>query len=157
MNKKSLKVETLGLWSCVKVILSNARYRSMYGGENMLVRVRLDMLWMEVMAGGDAGCLADGDKLKPRRTAGREGVTEDWRVLQHLCPKSAKQTNESEGVEGPGGGENRRRDGAGRRMKNEWETTEPISPSNKHSSWISFSDRQRWRGGEKKIRVHKIK
>lgn len=38
-----------------------------------------------------------------------------------------------------------------RETKNEkWtKTTEPISPSNKHSSWTSFSDRQQWKGGGK--------
>lgn len=29
-------------------------------------------------------------------------------------------------------------------------TTEPISPLNKHLSWISFSDRRQWKGGGKK-------
>lgn len=42
----------------------------MSGGENLLVLwMWLDMLWMEVMEGGDAGCLADSETTKTQKNS----------------------------------------------------------------------------------------
>lgn len=51
---------------------------------------------------------------------------------------------------GTGGPEGRKTQRDEETKNEKWtKTTEPISPSNKHSSWTSFSDRQQWRGGGK--------
>lgn len=123
----------------------------MPGVGNMLVWcVWLDMFWMEVMAAGDAGCWADSS-WEGRCHSGLASPPAS------LPPRAQNKQMNRRNSKGRRVEKNRRRDGAGRRMKNEWKTTEPISPSNKHSSWISFSDRQRWRAGEKKIRGHQKK
>lgn len=100
------------------------------------------MVSMVRMAEGDAGMFG-GEKSSLRTP------------LASLLEREKKQTNETEGRGGPEGKTTPKRR---RETKDEkcMKTTEPISPLNKHLSWISFSDRRQWKGGgKKKIRGHR--
>lgn len=73
------------------------------------------------------------------------------RPLKHLCTKGKK--NETERVKGELEGQRLAKKTDKKKVKNKkkrTKTTEPISPSNKHLSWTSFSDRQQWKRGGKK-------
>lgn len=77
------------------------------------------------------------------------------RPLKHLCTKGK---NETERVKGELEGQRLAKKTDKKKVKNKkkWtKPTEPISPSNKHLSWTSFSDRQQWKRGGKKIRIHR--